>query len=122
MDDRVREALSQGGTIDITTTGRKTGLARQIEINFLNLDGRLYITGSPRPRKRRWLMNLEANPDFTFHLKRGLTADLAAIARPISEAGERRAVLEKVARVRGRDDIDYMMRYSPLVEVTIAGY
>jgi deazaflavin-dependent oxidoreductase (nitroreductase family) len=122
VDDTIRQALAKGGTIDITTTGRRSGLARRIEINFHNIEGRIYISGSPRPRKRRWLMNLEANPQFTFHLKRGVQADLPAVARPIWEPGERRAVMEKVARVRDRSDVDYMVQYSPLVEVTIEGY
>ena len=34
------------------------------------IDGRIYITGMPRAdRKRAWLLNLEADPRLTFHLK-----------------------------------------------------
>ncbi len=115
----VKEALSKGGVIDITTLGRKSGQGRRIEIAFHNLDGRLYISGLPRPEKRKWLLNLEANHHFTFHLKDDVKVDLPALARPITEASERRQVLEKVALVWQRDDIDEIVRYSPLVEVTI---
>ena len=115
----VREALLRGGTIDISTTGRKTGQAWRIEIAFHSLDSRIYISGFPRPQKRNWLANLEANPRFMFHLKQGVIADLPAVARPITEVGERRQVLERVAGIWQRDDIDEMVRYSPLVEVTI---
>ena len=118
-EPEVREALSKGGVIDITTTGRKTGQARRIEIAFHNLDGRIYISGMPRPQKRSWLAHLEANPQFAFHLKQDVKANLAAVARPVNDATERRQVLEKVARVWKRDDIDEMVRHSPLVEVTI---
>jgi hypothetical protein len=52
MNDEVRRALSHGHTIDITTTGRRTGLPRRIEITFFNFDGRLYISGMPSRRKR----------------------------------------------------------------------
>jgi deazaflavin-dependent oxidoreductase (nitroreductase family) len=121
MDEQVRAALAQGGVIDITTTGRRTGRPHRVEIVFHNIDGRLYITGIPRPRKRDWLANLEANPRFTFHLKRGVTADLPAVARPIRDERERRQVLEQVARAWGRGDLDEMVRRSPLVEVRIEG-
>jgi deazaflavin-dependent oxidoreductase (nitroreductase family) len=119
LDPEVRNALSAGGTIDITTTGRKTGEARRIEIAFHNLDGHIYISGFPRPEKRNWLVNLEANPQFTFHLKNEVKADLPAVARPINDPAERREVLNKVARAWQRGDLDEMVRYSPLVEVTI---
>jgi hypothetical protein len=39
MNESVRQALGHGGTIDITTIGRKTGLPRRIEIVFHNFDG-----------------------------------------------------------------------------------
>ena len=50
MDDQIRRALARGHLIDITTTGRKTGEPRRLEIVFHNIDGRLIITGSPRAR------------------------------------------------------------------------
>ena len=118
MDAAIQVALSKGGTIDITTTGRKTGEERRIEIAFHAIDGRTYISGYPRERKRRWLMNLEANPRFTFHLKESVKADLPATARPITDPQERRKVLTEVSKAWGRDDIDTMVEQSPLVEVT----
>jgi deazaflavin-dependent oxidoreductase (nitroreductase family) len=118
VDAAVRDALGQGGIIDITTTGRKTGEARRIEIMFHAIDGRVYISGYPRPQKRRWLLNLEAHPDFTFHLKGDVRADLPAKARAITDEAERRAVLPKIATTWSRDDIDVMVEQSPLVEVT----
>ena len=69
MDEGVRRALSHGQTIDITTTGRRSGLPRRIEIVFHNFDGRIYISGLPSRRKRAWLANLEADPHLTLHLK-----------------------------------------------------
>jgi deazaflavin-dependent oxidoreductase (nitroreductase family) len=120
VDDRVRRALRHGHTIDITTTGRRTGLARRIEIVFHNFGGRLYITGSPRAdRKRAWLLNLEADPRFTFHLKRPVLADLPATARIITDEAERRAVFTEVVKVWPRQDVETMTRHSPLIEVFI---
>jgi deazaflavin-dependent oxidoreductase (nitroreductase family) len=115
-DERVARALSRGHTIDITTTGRKTGQPRQIETVFHNIDGRIVLSGLPG--KRSWYANLIANPRFTFHLKGAVKADLPAIGRPIVEPVERRAVMARVAQNWGRTDLDVMLERSPLVEVT----
>jgi deazaflavin-dependent oxidoreductase (nitroreductase family) len=120
VDDRVRRALGHGQTIDITTTGRRTGLPRRIEIVFHNFGGRLYITGRPSAqRKRAWLLNLEADPRFTFHLKRPVVADLPATARIITDEAERRAVFTEVVKVWTQQDVETMTRHSPLIEVYI---
>jgi deazaflavin-dependent oxidoreductase (nitroreductase family) len=122
VDDRVRAALSRGGTIDITTTGRRSGRPRRIEIVFHRIDGRTWISGLPSPRKRAWLANLEADPRLTFHLKGPVAmADLPATARVVEDPEERRRVLERVARAWRRTDVDRMVEQSPLVEVTIEG-
>jgi deazaflavin-dependent oxidoreductase (nitroreductase family) len=118
MDEAIRSALTRGHVIDITTTGRKSGEPRRIEIVFHNLGGRLYISGQPRPEERAWLANLKANPHFTFHLKGPVSADLPATARVIDDEKERREVLAQIARIWKRDDVDRMVRESPLIEVT----
>jgi deazaflavin-dependent oxidoreductase (nitroreductase family) len=121
MDDKIRQALTRGRTIDITTTGRRSGEPRRIEIVFHNIGGRIYLSGMPSRRRRSWLANLEADPHFTFHLKGATSADLPATARVISDEAERRAVLTEVARAWKRNDVETMVQYSPLVEVTIDG-
>ena len=115
--DAINAALERGHTIDITTTGRRSGKPRRLEIVFHNIDGRIYISGTPYPRKRRWLLNLEADPHLTFHLKGKTRADLPATARIIDDEAERRAILPHVARAWKRDDLERMVRYSPLIEV-----
>jgi hypothetical protein len=72
MDKEVKETLERDRTIDITITGRKTGQPRRKEIWFHNLEGRLFITGTPG--RRDWYANMPANPDFTFHLKQSVPA------------------------------------------------
>lgn len=116
--DPIQAALERGHTIDITTTGRRSGEPRRLEIVFHNIDGRIFISGTPYPKKRSWLANLEANPNFTFHLKGRVSADLPAQARVIDDEAERRTVLPHIARAWRRDDLDRMVRYSPLIEVT----
>ena len=84
------------------------------------IDGCIYISGMPNAqRKRSWLANLEADPHFTFHLKRGVQADLPATARVIRDESERRAILVGVARAWNRTDVETMVAYSPLIQVTI---
>lgn len=120
MDERVARALSRGHLIDITTSGRRTGLPRRIEIVFHNIDGRLYISGIPRRgRKRSWLLNLAADPRLTLHLKGVVSADLAAHARVIDGEAERRAIMPAIAAAWRRTDLEEMVRWSPLIEVTV---
>jgi len=121
LEAAIRRVLRHGHNIDITTTGRRTGVPRRIEITFHSFDGHLYISGIPSHRTRAWLRNLRANPEFTFHLKALLKADLPATAREITDEAERRAVLAKVARVWNREP-EPMVRFSPLIEVTIPGF
>src|SRR4029077_5523913 len=117
-NDAIDAALRRRHTSDMTTTGRRSGRPRRIEIVFHNIGGRIYISGTPAPNKRDWLLNPETHPDFTFHLKGRLKADLAATARVIGDEAERREVLPYVARNWGRSDLEQMVRYSPLIEVT----
>jgi deazaflavin-dependent oxidoreductase (nitroreductase family) len=125
MTDDVEEALANDKVIDITTTGRKSGEQRRIEIWFHRLEGRYYITGTPN-RPRSWYANLVARPGFTFHLKQSTTADLAATARPITEPAERESVfanllppLAELTRTPGNEPTAWI-EDSPLVEVTFA--
>jgi deazaflavin-dependent oxidoreductase (nitroreductase family) len=120
MNDDIRAALSRGGTIDITTTGRQSGLPRRLEIVFHRIDGRMWISGIPSPRKRAWIANLEADPHLTVHLKGPVAvADLSATARVVVDETERRHVLDRVAQAWRRTDVDRMVAESPLIEVTI---
>jgi deazaflavin-dependent oxidoreductase (nitroreductase family) len=117
--EAIDSALERGHTIDITTTGRETGRPRRLEIVFHNIDGRIYISGVPSRKRRSWIANLDANPAMTFHLKGKVSADLPAKARIIDEETERREILPHIARNWGRKDLETMVRYSPLIEVTI---
>ncbi|HFE67137.1 MAG TPA: nitroreductase family deazaflavin-dependent oxidoreductase [Chloroflexi bacterium] len=120
MDERIAQALARDQVIDITTTGRKSGQPRRIEIWFHRWNGRYYITGLPG--RRDWYANLLANPDFTFHLKQSAQADLPARARPILDEAERRAILAGILQSLKRDDdLDEWVARSPLVEVGFGG-
>jgi deazaflavin-dependent oxidoreductase (nitroreductase family) len=92
MDTAVKEALERGGTVDITTIGRKSGLERRTEIYFHQFDGKFYLTGRPG-FKRDWVANIVANPEFTLHLKHGVTADIAVRGEPVPDPEERSRIL-----------------------------
>lgn len=122
LEPRVREALQVDMTVDITTTGRKTGQDRRIEIWAHCLDGRVFIAAMPG--RRSWYANLVANPEFSFHLKQGVSADLRATARPITDASERRTVLTSIKEQSGFDqrramNVDEWVKGSCLVEVRL---
>ncbi len=120
MDDRVRQALRHGQVIDMTTTGRRTGQPRRIEIVTHVIDGRTYISGTPRHQTRAWIHNLNADPRLTIHLKGPVQADLPAHARVITEDPERQRIFEWITTHAWRNqDPAAMAEASPLIEVTI---
>lgn len=98
---RVQQALAitpasdaASRTIDITTTGARSGRARRIEVWFYRVDGEVYLT--TQPARRSWYANLLAHPRFTFHLKHGVRADLPAIAEPVLDPERRRRVFASI--------------------------
>jgi F420H(2)-dependent quinone reductase len=135
MREDVRRALAidasstmEDRTIDITTTGRRSGQPRRIEIVFYRLGDDIYLSGIPAPTTRNWLANLAAHAQFTFHLKHDVVADLPATATVIVDPVERRRVLgvfvEQFNRRHGPDApwpkavLDEWVEYSPLAKVT----
>ena len=125
MDTATEQALDRGGLVEITTTGRKSGQARRIEIYLHNFEGDLYLTGRPG-FPRDWVANLLSNPHMTLHLKRGVQADLAATAEVVTDPDEKARIILR-ARVEswGADpdvaqkDLDYWVATSPLVRFSI---
>lgn len=125
MDTAIEQALDRGGLVEITTTGRKSGQARRIEIYLHNFEGDLYLTGKPG-FPRDWIANLLSNPDMRLHLKRGVEADLAATAEVVTDPEEKARIILR-ARVESwgadpdvaRKDLDHWVATSPLVRFTI---
>jgi hypothetical protein len=114
-----RDAGARERTVDITTVGRRSGEARRIETWFYRVDGTVYLSGLPG--RRGWAANLEAEPNFTFHLKNGVQADLPARARRIDDEAERRriltALIEDLANNGTRRDLEEWVAGAPLFEV-----
>ena len=76
--------------IDITTTGRRTGLPRRIEIWAHYMRGKIFIPS--RPGKRSWHSNMISNKNFMIHFKGTLPTNLPAIARPVFDKSEREKI------------------------------
>lgn len=120
MADSIPTDLQRGGIIDITTVGRQSGAPRRIEITIHHLGGRLWISGMPHPARRSWIANLEADPRLTVHVRTdGQFADLPGTARIVADPQERRQILEQIARVWRRTDVERMVEQSPLIEVVL---
>lgn len=128
---RIKAALNTDRTIDIVTSGAKTGLARTTEIWFTNIAGRILICGTPHGRgahgpisRRDWLANLKASPEFTFRLKESIECELPAGATLIVDAAERRAIMSapETRWYRGQGfTIDDLVAGSPIVDVLFFG-
>ena len=119
MDDAVATALQRDRVVDITTTGRRSGEPRRLEIWIHHLAGRHYITGTPG--RRAWYANLLAHPRFVLHLKESATADLPASARPITGDEERREVFGALLpHLPFETKLHDWLAHSPLVEVELS--
>ena len=120
MDDAIRTALHHSQVIDLTTTGRRTGQQRRIEIFLHDDDGRLFITGMPRAdRTRDWIYNIAADPRVVVHLKQSVVADIPATARVITDPDERLPLIEAAAKRWGRTDVANMLQHSPLIVLSV---
>lgn len=118
LNPKVREALEKDLVIDITTTGRKSGQPRRVEIWFHNLDGALFITGLPG--SRGWYANILADSRMTFHLKETVQADLPARATPITDVPEKRRIMERICSKQGTlDQLEERVSGAPLMRVTL---
>lgn len=118
MEEQVKRALEHDLTIDITTTGKKSGQPRKTEIWFHRVGDRYIITGTPG--RRDWYANLLVNPRFTFHLKESARADLPARAVPVCDPEEKRRLLLGAETIWNRprsETVDDWVVGSPLVEV-----
>ena len=122
LDESTRAALQHSQILDVTTTGRRTGQRRRIEIFLHHDDDQLFITGMPRAdRTRDWIHNISADPRVVVHLKQSVVADVPVIARVVTDPDERRPYIEAAARRWRRTDVPEMLRHSPLIVLTVDG-
>jgi F420H(2)-dependent quinone reductase len=75
---------SPAGFLKLTTTGRKTGQARTVELLYLRDGPRYVVTASNAGRARNpgWYFNAQSNPQVTLHVHGRDVAALAQVASP----------------------------------------
>jgi deazaflavin-dependent oxidoreductase (nitroreductase family) len=127
-----RRALAQDQTIDIVTTGARSGERRTTEIWFTRVDDEIYITGTPAGdgttgarRKRDWLANLTAHPELEFVLKESVDALLPAVATVVTDRDERTRVFSAPEASYYREttgSVDRLVDEAPLVKITFTGH
>lgn len=89
-----RSSSAQARTIDLTTTGARSGREHRIEIWFYRAGNELYL--STAPARRDWHANVLVHPRIVVHLKNGRRADLPATAVPVIEPAQREQVLREI--------------------------
>jgi deazaflavin-dependent oxidoreductase (nitroreductase family) len=108
--------------LDLTTTGRKSGLPRTTHLISIPVGGDLAILGTNfgQPNTPAWVFNLEADPSATVHYR---DASAAVTARPATDA-ERAEVMAQSAsvyegyqkyqqRITGRDVRIFVLEKTP---------
>ena len=76
---RIGAQLGDSKNLLLTTTGRKSGLPRDIAIYYFEIDGKTIIIGSNLGSEKHpaWYLNLKANPDVTVRMGTEVTAMIA---------------------------------------------
>jgi len=105
-------------TVDITTTGRKSGEPRRIEIWVVKVGNRVVIGGTPRPRD--WLANVRADPSMVVHFKERAVFDASATAVEVTDPEVRREIWEHLSTTwyRGQTPVEELIATAPTVELT----
>src|SRR2546423_2395001 len=96
-----REDYSAIKYLYLTTTGRKTGLPREIEIWFVHHAGRFYLLAEHFHRAQ-WVQNIVANPRVSVRVA---DRQFTATARVLDEA--RDATLYQLAQQLEREKYDW---------------
>ncbi len=122
MNDNITNALRVDMVVDITTTGRRTGEPRRIEIWAHAIEGRILMAGAPGTRS--WYANMLADPNVTLHLKGDVRVDLPATARAVTDPAERRELLTAIKDASGFEqrrtmDVEAWVVGSCLVELVL---
>ena len=113
------DAAAEGPiTVDITTTGRRSGEPRRIEIWIVRVRDSIVIGGTPG--RRDWLANLRADPSITVHFKeRGELVDVPGTAAEIVDHTRRREIWEHRSThwYRTQTSSEELIAAAPTVEV-----
>jgi deazaflavin-dependent oxidoreductase (nitroreductase family) len=114
LDPVTTERLANTHTIDLTTTGRRSGRPHRVEIWWFHFEGRFVVTGTPGPRD--WLANVRADPRVVVHVE---GRDLDAFAEEIDDDAFRRRLFGTRAAswYRSQAGLDRLVESAPMVEL-----
>lgn len=109
-----REMLAALRTIDLTTTGRRSGLPSRIEIWWFHVEERFIISGTPG--RRDWLANIHAEPSVVIHAN---GADIPARAVPVYDPEFRRRFFTQPSTswYSTQSQLDRLVETAPMVEI-----
>lgn len=108
------DQLASQLTIDITTYGRKSGLARRIEIWWFRVGDRFVITGTPG--RRDWLANVTNDPRIIVHSN---ASDIDATASVVTDRVFRREVftLQQTSWYSTQAELEVLVDTAPMIEI-----
>lgn len=115
-DPRQTSRLADTTTIDLTTTGRRSGRPARIEIWWFQVDDRFIITGTPG--KRDWYANVLADPAVTIHAPFG---EFPGRAHIVDDPEFRRRVFTdpRISWYRSQSELDDLVESAPMIEITL---
>jgi deazaflavin-dependent oxidoreductase (nitroreductase family) len=110
------EELARHLTVDLTTTGRRSGRPRRIEIWWFHVGERFYITGTPGPRD--WYANILADPKVMVHAG---GRDLEGLAYPVLDPATRADVFDhpKTRWYSTQAERQRLIDEAPMVEIVL---
>ena len=110
------EELARIRTIDITTTGRRSGRPARIEIWWFRFEDRFIITGTPGLRD--WYANVGADPRMTVHAG---GVDQAATAVVVDDPAFRRRFFSagETSWYADQAGLDRLVAEAPMIEVVL---
>ena len=92
---------------DLTTTGRKSGLPRTVELRFIYYQGNFYASSS-RVKGKHWCENLLNNPTVFITVE---GQRLAGLARQVNDEKLRREILATRHSPRDRDRVVFEIKH-----------
>ena len=110
---KLKRALEE---VEITVTGRRTGLDRSLLVWFVQEDDKLFLLPL-KGTETEWYRNVLKTP--TMRLARG-GAEATAKPTPLTDPAQVSAVVEKFRAKHGDDVARYYEKFDAAVEVPLA--
>lgn len=111
-----RRDLVEIRTIELTTFGRRSGLARTVEIWWFYVDDRFIITGTPG--RRDWLANVRSHHRVVIGVP---GTEIEATVREVHDPEFRRRVFTspETSWYSSQSELDRLVDTAPMIEVLL---